>query len=101
MSLANTRQVAGSHYASDIQHWDVVVANELDYFQGQITKYVMRWKKKNGVQDLKKAQHFLEKYIEVSEAQERAAALKGQGYEDAFDKQFQAEVAASRRSTGA
>jgi hypothetical protein len=62
---ANDKQVAGTHYRSGIQHWDYVVANDLDYFQGQITKYVTRWKKKNGVADLLKAQHFLEKYIEI------------------------------------
>lgn len=63
---ANTKQVGGSHYRSDIQHWDYVVANDLDYFQGQITKYVTRWKKKNGLADLHKALHFLEKYIELN-----------------------------------
>ena len=68
MSHANEKQVAGQHYRSTIQHWDYVVANDLDYFQGQITKYVTRWKKKNGITDLLKAQHFLEKYIEVSRA---------------------------------
>jgi hypothetical protein len=62
---ANDKQVGGKHYQSEIQHWDYVVANDLDYFQAQITKYVTRWKKKNGTVDLKKAQHFLEKYIEV------------------------------------
>ena len=65
MNNANSRQVAGTHYANDVQHWDWVWANDLDYFQGQITKYVARWKKKNGIQDLKKAQHFLEKYLEL------------------------------------
>ena len=62
---ANDKQVDGNHYKSTIQHWDYVIANELDYFQAQITKYVTRWKKKNGIKDLEKAQHFLEKYIEV------------------------------------
>lgn len=70
MSQANEKQVAGSHYRTHIQHWDYVVANDLDYFQGQITKYVTRWKRKNGITDLLKAQHFLEKYIEVSRAAE-------------------------------
>lgn len=65
---ANDRQVAGIHYQKQkIQHWDYVAANDLDYFQGQITKYVSRWKDKNGLDDLRKAQHFLEKYIEVEE----------------------------------
>ena len=62
---ANEKQVAGSHYRSSIQHWDYVVANDLDYFQAHITKYVTRWKNKNGFQDLEKAKHFLEKYMEL------------------------------------
>lgn len=66
---ANTRQVGGSHYKTGgEEHWDRVSRLGLDYFQGQITKYVERWKKKNGVQDLEKARHFLDKYIELNSA---------------------------------
>jgi hypothetical protein len=67
---SNEKQIAGNHYKSNIQHWDYVVANDLDYFQAQITKYVTRWKKKNGMTDLLKAQHFLEKYIEVMKSEQ-------------------------------
>ncbi len=70
---ANNTQVGGTHYLSPIQHWDFVVANDLDYFQGQITKYVTRWRKKNGIGDLYKARHFLQKYIEVAEQRESDA----------------------------
>ena len=70
---ANDKQVGGKHYANPIQHWDFVAANDLDYFQGQITKYVCRWKNKNGLEDLQKAQHFLEKYIELMTLAERRA----------------------------
>lgn len=66
MTSANNRQVGGLHYDSPIQHWDFVAQNNLDYFQGQITKYVARWKNKGGLEDLLKAQHFLEKYIELN-----------------------------------
>lgn len=68
MSKANEVQVAGTHYRDGevIQHWDYAASHEFDYFQGQITKYVTRWKKKNGLQDLEKAKHFLEKYIEIT-----------------------------------
>lgn len=62
--VANERQEGGTHYASTIQHWDYVAANNLGYFEGQITKYVSRWHKKNGLQDLEKAKHFLDKLIE-------------------------------------
>lgn len=64
---ANERQVGGDHYRTESsQHWDRVVELGLDYFQGQITKYVERCKKKNGIQDLEKAAHFLQKYIELA-----------------------------------
>lgn len=62
---ANSRQVGGGHYAAPIQHWDFAASQGFDYFQGQITKYVTRWRKKNGIQDLEKALHFLQKYIET------------------------------------
>ena len=81
--LANERQVGGAHYAQHgaLQHWDVVAHFKLDYFQGQITKYVMRWREKGGVQDLRKAAHFLEKYIELAESQgQDAGAEPGPGY---------------------
>jgi hypothetical protein len=69
---ANDRQVEGNHYKTSMEHWDWVYANNLDYFQGQITKYIFRWKKKNGLKDLQKAQHFLEKYIELIMMEETA-----------------------------
>ena len=69
---ANEHQVGGTHYKNPagLQHWDIVKMFDLDYFQGQITKYVFRWKAKNGVEDLKKARHFLDKYIELHDPKE-------------------------------
>jgi hypothetical protein len=68
MSDPNTKQEGGAHYGlKQYQHWDMVAEFNLDYFQGQITKYVMRWKKKGGLPDLRKAQHFIEKYIHLAE----------------------------------
>lgn len=64
---ANEKQVGGDHYKTGgLEHWDMVVHFKLDYFQGQITKYVMRWRDKGGISDLEKASHFLQKYIEVA-----------------------------------
>ena len=61
---ANDTQVGGEHYKSPIQHWDYVLANDIPYMEAQIIKYVTRWRKKNGFQDLAKAKHFLEKLME-------------------------------------
>ena len=67
---ANNEQVGGTHYKRGLQHWDWAWDSNLDYFQGQVTKYVYRWKLKNGVEDLYKARHFLNKYIELVEEME-------------------------------
>lgn len=64
MTNANERQVGGTHYKAAIQHWDLVLANDIPYMEAQILLYVMRWRKKNGIQDLEKARHYLDKLIE-------------------------------------
>jgi hypothetical protein len=73
MSANERDMVGGGHYrkhGKEIQHWDIVAIFQLDYFQGQITKYVMRWRDKGGIADLEKAAHYLQKYIEVEKARE-------------------------------
>jgi hypothetical protein len=65
---ANEQQVGGAHYATKaIQPWDYIIANNLGYLEGNVVKYVSRWKDKGGIEDLKKAQHYLQKLIEVSD----------------------------------
>lgn len=66
---ANETQVAGSHYRATVQHWDyVLLALGGRYLEGNITKYVTRHRKKNGLQDLEKAAHYLTKLIEEVQA---------------------------------
>ena len=65
---ANDVQIAGDHYKSKaVQPWDYIVANNLGYLEGNIVKYVSRWKDKGGIEDLKKARHYLDKLIEVND----------------------------------
>lgn len=67
MTKANDIQVAGDHYKGKaIQPWDYIISNELGYLEGNVVKYVSRWKDKGGVDDLRKAQHYLAKLIEVN-----------------------------------
>ena len=107
MSSANDRQVGGTHYGCNTanggeQHWDRIWRlYGRGYFIGCATKYLERYHLKNGVQDLEKARHFIEKLIELETEEDRRNAIRGQGIEDTFDKQFQAEIGASRRATGA
>ena len=58
-----------SHYmACKIQPIDFIVANSMDFLEGNIIKYVARYKNKNGLEDLAKARHYLDMLIEREEA---------------------------------
>lgn len=65
---ANARQVGGQHYRTlnaQLQHWDLVAETGMGYFEGQITRYVARWRRKAGRQDLEKALHYCDKLTEL------------------------------------
>ena len=65
-SHPNETQVGGSHYKSKgIQPCDYIAANNLGYFEGNAVKYVSRWREKGGVEDLRKAIHYIEKLISI------------------------------------
>ena len=75
MSTANEKQIGGAHYSKNgEQHWDMMWRLYREaWFVGNITKYVLRYRKKNGMQDLEKAKHYLEKLIELEVANEQDA----------------------------
>lgn len=65
MSALSTQE-GGSHYKSlPIQPVEYIHANKIGYFEGCVIKYVTRWKTKNGIEDLKKAKHFIELLLEL------------------------------------
>ncbi len=57
----NEIQIGGDHYKIPYEHWDMVCDVNLHYLLANATKYVGRCRKKNGIQDLKKALHYLDK----------------------------------------
>jgi hypothetical protein len=59
-------QVAGNHYKDlAIQPVEYIHANNIGYFEGNVIKYVSRWRAKNGIKDLEKAKHYIELLIEL------------------------------------
>lgn len=79
---ANLKQVGGDHYKKGgEEHWDRQWRlYGRGYFVGCVTKYVERYHEKNGVQDLQKAVHFLEKLIELESASADDDAEPTSGY---------------------
>ncbi len=53
-------QVGGRHYADmKIQPVEFINANQFQYCEGNIVKYVSRWRHKGGIEDLRKASHYM------------------------------------------
>jgi UDP-3-O-acyl-N-acetylglucosamine deacetylase len=66
---ANETQHGGTHYkALRIQPWDYIDANDIPFLEGSAIKYLTRWRDKGGVEDLRKAIHFIQKRIEIEES---------------------------------
>ena len=84
--MHNQSQVGGTHYQSfAIQPIDFIRANKLDFCTGSIIKYILRHKNKNGLEDLKKARHYIDllieqeypdPYAEVKKAHENGEAIE-------------------------
>lgn len=55
------------HYNKGIEVWDYTDSWNMDFLEGNIIKYVTRYKHKNGVEDLKKAKQYIERLIEREE----------------------------------
>ena len=65
---AGDTQVAGDHYKKmKIQPVEYIHANGIGFSEGNVIKYVSRWRSKGGIGDLKKARHTLDLLIELEE----------------------------------
>lgn len=54
------------HYnKGEIEVWDFIEDQKLDFFEGNIVKYICRWRTKNGYKDLMKVKEYIDKYLEV------------------------------------
>ena len=71
MSALDT-QVSGDHYKDmPIQPVEYIHANAMGYLEGNVVKYVSRWRKKNGLADLEKAKHYIDLLIELEGRKEK------------------------------
>jgi hypothetical protein len=54
-------QIGGSHYKDlEIQPIDYILGNSLGYAEGNVVKYVSRWRDKGGIEDLRKAKQYID-----------------------------------------
>ena len=67
MSALDTQEGGGHYKTLAIQPVEYIHANGIGYFEGCVIKYVTRWKAKNGMEDLRKARHFIDLLLELEE----------------------------------
>jgi len=59
-------QIGGGHYRHlRIQPVEYIHANGIPYLEGNVVKYITRWRDKGGVADLEKAKHYIDLLIEL------------------------------------
>jgi len=62
------KQVGGSHYKDFvIQPVEFIHKNGIGFLEGNAIKYICRWKRKGGKQDIEKAIHYLHMLMEMSD----------------------------------
>jgi hypothetical protein len=70
------KQVSGNHYKDKgIQPIIYIHANNLGFCEGNVVKYVTRWREKGGVADLRKAIHYIELLIQLETEQSQPPAV--------------------------
>jgi hypothetical protein len=64
-------QTGGNHYKDmKIQPVEFIHANSIPYLEGNVIKYICRHRGKNGIEDLKKARHYIDLLIELEYPEE-------------------------------
>ena len=68
-NIAKEKQIGGNHYKQYvIQPVEFIHKNNIPYIEGNIIKYLLRWRNKNGIQDLDKCIHYIELLKELEDA---------------------------------
>ena len=70
-NTAREKQVGGNHYTQfTIQPMEYAMANDFNYYQTLVLRYITRYKDKGGIIDLEKAKHSIDLLIEYERSQE-------------------------------
>ena len=57
-------KIKPSYYGTGIDVIEFCLRNNLTFMQGNVIKYVTRYKDKNGIEDLEKAKEYIDRLIE-------------------------------------
>ena len=58
------------HYHFEIEPFDYIHDNDMGFAEGNVIKYITRWRYKDGIKDLYKAKKYIEMLISKEEKEE-------------------------------
>lgn len=64
-------KIKPSYYGTGIDVIEFCLRNNLTFMQGNVIKYVTRYKSKNGIEDLEKAKEYIDRLIEFEKRSEK------------------------------
>ena len=65
-TVKSLQNEGGSHYRTFvIQPAEFIIKNKLPFAEGNVIKYTLRHRNKNGAEDIKKAIHYLKMILEI------------------------------------
>jgi hypothetical protein len=80
-------QIAGQHYKNQkIQPIEYILENKLPFIEGNIVKYITRWREKGGIEDLKKVKHYVEILLEHEDGKRNKTAVPPVYAKDGVDR---------------
>lgn len=92
--MSNDSEIQGTadgrtpgHYQgkSGMQPFDIIDAFRLGFYDGNFVKYLIRWKQKNGLEDLSKARRYLDLVINRARDEPRTTGIRVASLADAVD----------------
>lgn len=78
MKKAESKQIGGEHYQKKMQPWHIIDFFKLNFYEGNILKYILR-RKGDRLEDLRKAKHYIEKEIENVKRKNKQKKNRGNG----------------------
>lgn len=67
----NTNKIKPTYYGTGIDVIEFCLRNNLTFMQGNVIKYVTRYKSKNGIEDLEKAKEYIDRLIEFEKRENK------------------------------
>lgn len=86
--LEDDSKIKPQHYKSNNDVIQFCLDNKLSFCEANVVKYVVRWKKKNGIEDLKKAIEYINRLIKYEQRKLLKEITEHDEKDDIYDEQY-------------